>query len=976
MKVGGWSVCLWALCIIGNSALCSEESSNDKPFLRIETGMHMATIKRIHADWPGRFLVTGSEDKTVRVWELSSGRLLRILRPPIGSGDVGKIYAVALSPNGETVVAGGWTRLPGQAGNNIYRWHRRDGHMLPPIGGLPNVVNDLAFSPDGERLAAVLGNGELRAFRASDGTEMARDTRCKKGSYSVAFDHRRHLATSCLDGQIRIYDASLKNIVETKAPGGNHPYQVRFSPDGRHLAVGYEDSVRVDVLSSKDLRLIRQPDVKGINNGNLGRIAWSPDGRFLFAAGQFHRAGTFPVLRWAKAGRGSRIEWALGESPITDLEALPDGRLAFAAANPAWGVVDGSGSLKPQRRSVTVDFGDLLEGSWASEEGASVRWAYRSSGKDLAVFSVARLQFETEEPPSLLAPRIEHDRLQVESWKDSYEPKIGGRPLPLEAFEMSRSLAISSRGDVLVIGTDWSLHRFDRQGERRWLTDVPGTARAVNLAARDQLVLAAFGDGTIRWYRAEDGQELLAFFPHADKSRWVAWTPSGYYAASVQGEDLIGWHINRKPDQSADFFPVSALRNQYHRPDVVQLILKTRDEGKAVSQANAARRLSSTPPAIEEILPPVVEILQPQDDQLLSGKSVQLRVWLRSPSGAPVLRLRTYLDGKQVQARKVELEEDPAQDSIPEGEIRILEVPLPPHDCRVGVRAENVYAASRFVSIGIRRPTQPEVRLPELYLLAVGVSTYQTAGYNLEFAAKDARDFAALWESQQGKIYRQFHKRLLVDKEASNDNILDGFEWLERNVTSRDVAIIFLAGHGLNDTAEGNYHFLPHNADPDHRRRTYLPDHAILSAVRSIGGKRLVFLDTCNAGNLPQRFRNPAAVDITRIVNELVSAENGIIVFSASRGRQFSQESSEWNNGAFTKALVEGFRGKADVDKNQALYVTEIEGYVYQRVKELTKGQQTPVVAKPKGVEDFPLAWVVKGAVSGKIEKKEPPRPE
>ena len=53
------------------------------PMLRLETGMHTATIWRIGVDVAQRYLVTGSDDKTVRVWELASGRLLRTLRPPI-----------------------------------------------------------------------------------------------------------------------------------------------------------------------------------------------------------------------------------------------------------------------------------------------------------------------------------------------------------------------------------------------------------------------------------------------------------------------------------------------------------------------------------------------------------------------------------------------------------------------------------------------------------------------------------------------------------------------------------------------------------------------------------------------------------------------------------------------------------------------------------------------------------------------------
>ena len=82
-----------------------------EPILKIETGMHTAQIGRIGVDDANRYLVTASLDKSVRVWELATGRLLSVLRPPIGERNEGKIYAVDISPAGQTVACGG-----GQAG--------------------------------------------------------------------------------------------------------------------------------------------------------------------------------------------------------------------------------------------------------------------------------------------------------------------------------------------------------------------------------------------------------------------------------------------------------------------------------------------------------------------------------------------------------------------------------------------------------------------------------------------------------------------------------------------------------------------------------------------------------------------------------------------------------------------------------------------------------------------------------------------
>src|SRR6476659_3533660 len=85
------------------------EGPPTEPILRIETGMHIAPISSIATDSAGRLLVTGSDDKTVRVWDLASGDLLRTLRPPIGQGKEGDVLAVAISPDGELIAAvGGW----------------------------------------------------------------------------------------------------------------------------------------------------------------------------------------------------------------------------------------------------------------------------------------------------------------------------------------------------------------------------------------------------------------------------------------------------------------------------------------------------------------------------------------------------------------------------------------------------------------------------------------------------------------------------------------------------------------------------------------------------------------------------------------------------------------------------------------------------------------------------------------------------
>ena len=64
----------------------------------------------------------------------------------------------------------------------------------------------------------------------------------------------------------------------------------------------------------------------------------------------------------------------------------------------------------------------------------------------------------------------------------------------------------------------------------------------------------------------------------------------------------------------------------------------------------------------------------------------------------------------------------------------------------------------------------------------------------------------------------------------------------------------------------------------------------------------------------------------------------------------------EWGNGAFTKALVEALSGRADYGGKGKITINMVDLYLSERVKELTKGKQTPTTTKPQTIQDFPIA--------------------
>lgn len=205
------------MCLIAWLALslapCAEQAQGKEPptapFLRLETGMHTASIRRIGIDAANRYLVTGSQDKTVRVWELATGRLLRTLRVPIDMGDEGRIDAIALSPDGRTVAAAGYTGWEWDGSVSIDLFERESGRLLRRLTGFPWVIKHLLYSRDGAFLVATLGNTKgIRLYRTQDFTLVASDTAYDDEVYGADFDADERLVTTSFDGLIRLYNRS------------------------------------------------------------------------------------------------------------------------------------------------------------------------------------------------------------------------------------------------------------------------------------------------------------------------------------------------------------------------------------------------------------------------------------------------------------------------------------------------------------------------------------------------------------------------------------------------------------------------------------------------------------------------------------------------------------------------------------------------------------------------------------------------
>jgi len=954
------------------SAEATTDQAPAQPMLRIEAGQHTAMIGRLDLDREGRYLVTGSDDKTARVWALPEGRLLRVLRPPAGPGNEGMVYAVAITPDGATAALGGFDVEWEASGHSIYLFDREVGRMLRRLGGFQNVVNHLAFSPGGEYLAAALGAGNgLRVWETRDWEEIFEDLNYGSDSYGCAFDRAGRLVTTCYDGLLRLYGPAEKGrgfrlLRKTPAPGGGQPVGIAFSPGGERLAIGYHDTTDVSVLSGADLSHLFSPDTTHIKKGDLSSVAWSADGRFLCAGGRYIRShdssSVFPILRWAEAGRGECTALAAAGNTLMDLKPWGEAGVLFAAADPRFGGFDGDGAKRLDRGPETADLRDKLGGALiASRDGRSVRFGLGVGEEQPVRFDLDRRQVTAEAPadPALTPARTEAKDLTLEGWQNTTEPRLNGEPLALKPYEKARSLALAPGGERFLLGTEWRLRLFDRKGIQLWRQAAPGAAWGVNIPTGGMLAIAAYGDGTIRWHRLEDGEALLALFVHPDGRRWIAWTPQGYYDASAGADGLIGWQVNRGRDQAADFFPVWQFRQRFYRPDVVSRVLDTLDVAEALREADAAADRKTQPAdarlLLRENAPPTIDLLTPKDGAAFDKHEITVGYLLRHAAGLPQGELWAVIGGRPepVSPRKKERTQ--------EAEVCEVTLWLPPQDVTVALEVRIGDLSGRSPAIQLHwRGVAPEPR-PTLYVLAVGVSEYKH--YKpLRYAHLDAKDLAEAMRGQQGLMYERVEARTLPNDEATCAEIMAGLQWLTEQAKSADVAIVFLSGHGLTDR-RGSYYFLPHNFELSNLWGTSVPQEMLEKFLKQIEArKRIVLVDSCHAGGAADGGAAGGAggqfeahVNIDRFANELAHA-TGVVVLTSSTGTQESIEHEDWQNGAFTEALLEGLAGKADYESDRVITMDELNLYLPIRVKKLTGGRQTP--QRAISGTDFPIARV------------------
>ena len=223
---------------------------------------HTGGVDSVAVSPDGRHIVSGSGDKTLRVWELGTGRCLHTLQ-----GHTGGVDSVAVSPDGRHIVSG--------SGDKTLRvWELGTGRCLHTLQGHTGGVCSVAVSPDDWHIVSGSWDNTLRVWELGTGRCLNTLKGHTGGVYSVAVSSDgRHIVSGSGDKTLRVWELGTDRCLHALQGHTGGVCSVAVSPDGRHIVSGsWDKTLRVWKLGTGRCLHILQG-----HTGVVSSVTVSPD---------------------------------------------------------------------------------------------------------------------------------------------------------------------------------------------------------------------------------------------------------------------------------------------------------------------------------------------------------------------------------------------------------------------------------------------------------------------------------------------------------------------------------------------------------------------------------------------------------------------------------------------------------------------------------------------------------------------------
>lgn len=982
----------------------------NEPIFRISGEEHTSDIARLATDARGKWLATVSSDKAVMIWRMPSGQREAVLRIPIGPGEEGVLESVAMSPDGSLVAVSGITGPAWSQGYAVYVLDRASGRMVHRLPGLSTPASDLRWSLDGKLLAVGLKapSSSVVLYRTNTWASVGTDTDYDGSVGSVEFLSGDRMLTASTDGLLRLYQVSdkvLTRIQETTVPGGAELSLARVHPNGEKIAVNFCSSNKVTVIDARTLKLLYAVNTGPISEGftlnrevSCDRLAWSPDGRYLYRGGNERRSKYYAVDVWDQEGHGEKKSISVARETISDLLTTPGNGVIWSANNGVWGVLrDDAMAIMRERKTINFkvarhygvaatagsfsmmpDYDNEVVSNEKGIETRSFPTLNRESnlGKSIQLSEQGNVISFVTGADSL--QRVYFDVLQqsyVEGnsgltrlnpfdahWVSAGKGREGGLSIAGQAIKLPNgdspvSLVLAPDRNTVYVGSQHAIFKYKSSGRLEWQAPSSGAVLDMATSADGRFVAAAMNDGTLRWYLAAEGRELVAIFPLADMKRWVMWTPEGYYSATPGTEDLIGWHLNQGKDKEASFIPSGQLYDVFFRPDIVQAKFRGDDISSMIT-ITAAQALKMPPPILSFTKVPsttksnmervcykavatrggIGEVRLFQNGKLIKSDGFY-RETVAKDRGADANIKLAAIDSAAVsralKLTKTAQKAEPPMVSNSKGNeySECQEVETIPGDNEISVAAFNANNTIQSSLETTHFTADRKAEAPRLYVLGIGIDKYTASENNLSYAVKDATDFRGMIQAKAKGLFdaANIHIEGLNDAQATKAGIQQAIAAISARVKPWDSFILFVASHGY---LQGNQYYIV-TADFDGMIDTdkMISSNEIVGMSKNIKSlSQLLIFDTCHAGGVDNIIGGLYDARMSVMAKKM-----GLHIYASAGSTQTALDGYQ-GNGLFTHALLDSMSANStDSNHDNEVSVAELGESAKQETMSISK---------------------------------------
>ncbi len=241
--------------------------------------------------------------------------------------------------------------------------------------------------------------------------------------------------------------------------------------------------------------------------------------------------------------------------------------------------------------------------------------------------------------------------------------------------------------------------------------------------------------------------------------------------------------------------------------------------------------------------------------------------------------------------------------------------------------------------------TQPSPAPPvdvdiKVWAVVIGVASYDHMPV-LRYTDDDAYRFYAFLKSLEGGALPDEQVRILIDEEASRENIIGNVTEIFNKAGANDLVIFYFSGHGLNGS------FLPIDFDGYNNKINHEEIAGLFNKCKA--KYKLCLADACHSGSLFAMRSGEGEPALAQYYQSLSKSVAGTALIMSSKAEETSLESAGLRQGVFSHFLIRGLKGEADKNKDKIVSVQELYDFIYDNVRTYTGNRQSPVI---KGTYD------------------------